>query len=225
MNSEVKGLLVSLVALIVAGGMSAFNFSETSEIKETQAEIVIKQETLFTDVDVWRVLKQEQAKLNGLIAMPKPYSDYDLQIRIHELEVLNKHLTADLNDTRTNLQLINNKIRTVEALQKQITQAVPQEEEMFSLVLLKSDGNLVPNGEFLQSQTVYFSGKYDGKDTNYDLLIKRAGQLVLKKMELNMPTDGVFSYYFNLEHDQPLGSYTATVVINGKIDTISFQIK
>lgn len=221
MNSEIKSLLVSVMALAVAGGFSAYN---TNEVYTAQKDITSQADT---SDQVFEQLIELHKKLNTLNERMNAQKGTDLSA-LYDTDLMALHriyeLEKALNKTNLNIQNINNKILIVEAGFNKMTQAVPQEEEMFSLVLLKVDGSYVTDGEYLQSETVYISGKYDGKDTNYDLLFKRAGQLVLKKMELNMPTDGVFSYYFNEGHNQPLGKYTATVVVNGKIDTISFEI-
>jgi hypothetical protein len=220
LNSEVKGVIVSVIALIIAGGMSALNFNQVQEAKE---ELVIQNEIQTDYSERIQDLEVEIEKLKNIEA-PEQYDDQAIRAKLVELENHIVALNQNANYTINQIRNINNELIVAKASLNKMTQAVPQEEAMFSLILLKSDGTIVSNGEFLQSETVYISGKYDGKDTNYDLLIKRAGQLVLKKMELNMPTDGVFSYYFNEGHDQPVGTYTVSVVINGKIDTISFEI-
>lgn len=221
MNSEVKGVLISIMALVVAGGMSAFNANETAQIKDVQQEI---QGAQFTQDDVWTTLKADRGQLNSLIIPISGYDDAVLRNIIAGLQKDNSQLKSDLNKTNAIVDSINAKILTVTALQHQITQAVPQAKDMFSLQLLKSDGNYVPSGEYLQSETVYVTGKYDGPTTQYDIMFKKAGQLVLERRGLNMPTDGIFSYYFNLEHKAELGQYTITVTINGKLDTLSFEI-
>lgn len=224
MNSELKGVMISIMALVVAGGMSAYN---TSEVKATQEQVQVQVEQQFTPADVFTTLENNKGKLNGLIEFPEEKKFND-KLLIEALNVQGKklrELEMALNVTENQIRLLNNKMLVVEALQNKVSQAVPQGEEMFQLILLKSDGNTVPSGEFLQSETIYISGHYTGGHANkFDIMFKKTGQLIYERTGLNMPTDGVFAYYFNEGHNVPVGQYTATVIINGKIDTVSFEI-
>lgn len=220
MNTEFKSLMVSIVAVLAAGGFAAFNHTEIAQTNEVIDMVDSNKGT--NDA----ILMDEISKLKTQVAQKVPAKFDDsllIEANNKQGEAIYK-LQNDLNITRTQLQVIANKMLVVEALQNKVSQAKPQGVEMFSLVLLKSDGNYVPSGEFLQSETVYISGKYDGPANKFDVMFKKSGQLVLERTGLNMPTDGVFSYYFNLDHGQPVGQYTVTVAINGKLDTISFEI-
>lgn len=221
MNSEVKGILVSVFALAIAAGMGTYT---TTSIQANNEKI---EQQKFEAEDVFITLQNNKEELNKLINFPA-LAKYDdsLLITANNLQGQEIYkLQHDLNSTREELQAIANKMLVVEALQNKVTQAKPQGHEMFSLQLLKSDGNYVTNGEFKQSDTVYITGKYDGgTTTKFDVRIHKSGQMVLERNGLNMPTDGIFSYYFNLEHNALLGQYTVTVTINGKLDTISFEI-
>lgn len=221
MNSEVKGVLISIMALVVAGGMSAFNFNETEQIKDVQDEI---QGTQFTTADVWSTLKADKKQLNDLVIPTSGYDDSVLRNIISNLQKDNEQLKADVNNTKTQVLNINNQLIVATASLNKLTQAVPQEKAMFSLKLLKSDGQTALNGEYLQSETVYVSGKYGGTSAHFDIIFKRSSQQVQTNEGLGIPSDGVFSYVFNTGHNQAVGKYTVTVVINGKTDTLSFEI-
>lgn len=221
MNSELKSLFVSVVALGIAGGWGAINANETAQIKDVQQEI---QGAQFTQADVWLTLNADKGQLNSLIIPTTGYDDAVLRNIIATLQKDNEQLKADVNNTKTQVLNINNELIVAKAALNKITQAVPQEKAMFSLKLLKSDGQTALNGEYLQSETVYVSGKYGGSSAHFDIIFKRSSQQVQANEGLGIPSDGVFGYVFNTGHNQALGKYTVTVVINGKTDTLSFEI-
>ena len=225
MNSEVKGVLISIMALAVAGGMSAFNFNETAQVKDTQDQIVINQDAQkFTPADVWSTLKSDKKQLNDLIIPTSSYDDSVIRNIISNLQKDNEQLKADVNNTKSQILSINNELIVAKASLNKLSQATPQGKAMYSLKLLKSDGQIATDGEYLQSETVYVSGKYTGTSAKFDISFKRSGQQVQSNVGLGMPSDGIFSYVFNTGHNQALGSYTVTVIIDGKSDTISFEI-
>ena len=216
--------MISIVAVILAGAFGTYNATETNDVKKTQEELIIKTEQSFTPDDVWITLKADKKQLNDLIIPTSSYDDSVMRNIISNLQEDNRQLKIDVNNTKTQLLNINNELIVAKASLNKLSQATPQGKAMYSLKLLKSDGQIATNGEYLQSETVYVSGKYDGTSAKFDISFKRTGQQVQSNVGLGMPSDGVFSYVFNTGHNQAVGSYTVTVVIDGKSDTLSFEI-
>ena len=216
--------MISIVAVILAGAFGTYNATETIDVKKTQEEIVIKQDNQFTDADVWKTIRSDKKQLNDLIIPTSSYDDSVIRNIISNLQEDNRQLKIDINNTKTQILNINNELIIAKASLNKLSQATPQGKAMYSLKLLKSDGQIAVDGEYLQSETVYVSGKYDGNSAKFDITFKRSGQQVQSNVGLGMPSDGIFSYVFNTGHNQALGSYTVTVVIDGKSDILSFEI-
>ena len=220
MNSEIKSLIVSVMALAVAGGFSAYN---TNEVHTTQQ--TIQDQTTTATADFSNQFNDINRKITALAKMkPEAYDDQGIRAKLVELENSVSALNQNMNYSIHEIHDINNKMIVVQAYQNKIAQATPQGKEMYSLVLLKQDGQYASNGEYLQSETVYISGRYDGTASKFDIQFKREGQQVQLNSGLGIPSDGVFSYVFNTGHNQAVGNYLATITINGKSDDIQFEI-
>ena len=219
MNSEVKGLLVSIIAIGLTAAIGTFNFTQVQETKNDVSDIAVSQNT---NDDRFEELDKKISVVKKSIPEPQNLDKFfEADSKLFEKIV---ELRNDLNKTNMQLSAIQNELIIAKSAIRNVPQATPQEEAMFSLVLLRSDGNYVTNGEYKQNEIVYISGKYDGNAKKYDIEFKRAGQQVLSVTGLFMPTDGVFAYVFNTNFNQALGSYTATVTIDGKQDSIAFEI-
>ena len=219
MNSEVKSLIVSIFALAIAGGFSAYS---ANEVIETKADIKEQTSATNDNAEILVELQKDVSSLRKTIPKPQNLDDlYDADDEIWKRLTL---IEQNLNATHTQVTGISNELIVAKASLNKLSQATPQGKEMYSLQLLKSDGQTALDREYLQSETVYVTGKYDGPASKFDILFKRAGQQVQSNTGLGIPSDGIFSYVFNTGHNQALGSYTVTVIINGKSDTISFEI-
>lgn len=139
-------------------------------------------------------------------------------------------IDEDINGVNVTANLALSKARNLEnrfliiEATGEISTTSPISGADYELTCLQVSGQTVLGCEYSQDQVIYIRGQAPDNVGQFNWGIKKGTQL-LASSQSSVPSNGVFIFVWNVGGDEQLTSYKAIVEINGKIDTVDFEIK
>ena len=137
-------------------------------------------------------------------------------------EIDQKH-TLSMTHSAERIQTLENRFLIIEA-STGTPAPVSATEADYELTCLQVSGQDVLGCEYQFDQVVYIRGQAPDNVGQFNWGIKKGG-LLIASSQSSIPSNGQFLFVWNVSADEALSSYTAIVEINGKIDSLQFELK
>jgi hypothetical protein len=206
-------LTIGVIIGAIAIGSYAYNNEVSVEAERTDTEIftVVK-----NNLNTLGVATQDDIKKIGL-SLAK---EVDLLTETDD-EFADKLLQLELT-----MELMTKEIKSIknQLLISQSSGSTSTQSGDFDLILLGIDGGEVIDGIYDTDDTIYIRGQYDGDGGTLKWSVKE-GSKTLQSGSGSIPSNGTFLFVWNTLGSEDKGKYKGIVVINGKTDSINFELQ
>jgi len=133
----------------------------------------------------------------------------------------NKMLSKNFTSIAKTLTNHNNQLIVLKAASQIVLPPTTVGTADYQLRTINTDSQDV--SEFAQNQAVLITGEYDGPESKAIYEVRKNNAFV-QSGPIGI-SDGVFTFAFNAAGDAELGTYTITITIDNKKDSVSFEIE
>lgn len=177
----------------------------------------------LTDQEVYRIIKDwHDDNPHLFVSQVEKTQILDYHDELNEWIINhNKALSANFTSIAKTLTNHNNQLIVLRAASQIVLPPTTIGTANFELRTINTDSQNV--SEFAQNQPVLITGIYDGSESNATYEVRKNNAFVMSG-PIGI-SGGTFTFAFNAAGNAELGTYTITITIDNKKDTVSFEIE